>query len=83
MDRNGRVKLERKRIQRLFRFRLRDRIPGISSCGFSQLIAVQLGALLMTADGIARRVPWYPTSREEPARCRAPDLLLPVQKTVH
>jgi hypothetical protein len=34
----------------------------------------------MTIDGVARRVPWYPTSREKRARCGAPDLMLPVQK---
>src|ERR1700688_3377384 len=36
--------------------------------------------VLMTTDGVARRVPWYPTSREKRARCGAPDLLLTVQK---
>jgi hypothetical protein len=38
------------------------------------------GTLLMTTDRVARRVQWYPTSREKRARCGAPDLLLPVQE---
>jgi hypothetical protein len=33
----------------------------------------------MRTDRVARRVPWYPTSREKRARCGAPDLLLPGQ----
>jgi hypothetical protein len=37
----------------------------------------------MTTYRVARRVPWYPTSREKRARCGAPDRLLPVQEAGH
>src|SRR5271168_3127949 len=40
-------------------------------------------SLLLTTDRVARRVPWYPTSREKRARCGAPELLLPVQEAGH